>query len=231
MFHVYGLSGRSAWVGQDLLEPVRPVERSRAVDSPMPGEAALQPSAQRTSALHAYAGERGDTPAPSRRVRLAGEVMARPAICLGIEAPLGEIWGELERRAVRQLLVTDAKGALVGLVSRHDLLGPAWPTLLGEHLAGGAAAADLGNARLLAAMQRGLQSWRELNSRTAGQLLRSPIPAAQADTELRRIAAVLVETGLPGVPVVDAQGHPLGWVGRRELLFAVGTDPPLDLWG
>jgi len=58
----------------------------------------------------------------------------------------------------------------------------------------------------------------------------SPIPSASADTDIRRVARVLLDTGLPGLPVVDDAGQVRGFVSRTDILRAVVADPPLDLW-
>jgi CBS domain-containing protein len=42
---------------------------------------------------------------------------------------------------------------------------------------------------------------------------------------------VLLESGLPGLPVVDEQGRVIGFISRSDILRAVVTEPPLDLWG
>ena len=40
-----------------------------------------------------------------------------------------------------------------------------------------------------------------------------------------------MDTGLPGLPVTDAEGVLLGFVSRTDILRAVAADPPLDMWG
>jgi CBS domain-containing protein len=62
-------------------------------------------------------------------------------------------------------------------------------------------------------------------------VMSSPVPSVSADTDLRRVARVLLDTGLPGLAVVDEQGQVTGFVARSDILRAVVTDPPLDLWG
>jgi CBS domain-containing protein len=59
----------------------------------------------------------------------------------------------------------------------------------------------------------------------------SPVPSTAPGTDLRRVAALLLDTGLPGLPVADDSGAVLGFVSRSDLLRALATDPPLDLWG
>jgi hypothetical protein len=50
------------------------------------------------------------------------------------------------------------------------------------------------------------------------------------NADLRRAAALLPHTGLLSVPVADDRGEVLGFVWRSDLLRALATDPPLDLW-
>lgn len=56
------------------------------------------------------------------RGRTAGDVMHSPALCVGLGASLTEAARLMHRRAVKRLPVLDARGKLVGIVSRHDLL-------------------------------------------------------------------------------------------------------------
>jgi CBS domain-containing protein len=44
------------------------------------------------------------------------------------------------------------------------------------------------------------------------------------------VAGVLLDTGLPGLPVTDEAGVLIGFISRTDILRAVAADPPLDLW-
>ena len=57
----------------------------------------------------------------------------------------------------------------------------------------------------------------------------SPVPSTAPGTDLRRVAALLLHTGPPGVPVAADDGEVLGFVSRTDLLRALTTDSPLDL--
>ena len=70
----------------------------------------------------------------------------------------------------------------------------------------------------------------ELARRPVSEVMVSPVPTVAADTELRRVAAVLLDTGLPGLPVTDEAGVLAGFIARTDILRAVAADPPLDLW-
>ena len=48
---------------------------------------------------------------------------------------------------------------------------------------------------------------------------------------MSRLAQVLHDGGLPGLPVVDDAGAVTGFVSRGDIVRAAAQDPPLDLWG
>ena len=66
--------------------------------------------------------------------------------------------------------------------------------------------------------------------RSVSEAMVSPVPTVAAHTELRRVAPVLLDTGLPGLPVTDDAGVLQGFITRTDILRAVVADPPLDLW-
>ena len=70
----------------------------------------------------------------------------------------------------------------------------------------------------------------ELARRPVSEVMVSPVPTVAADTELRRVAGVLLDTGLPGLPVADEDSRLVGFIARSDILRAVVADPPLDLW-
>jgi CBS-domain-containing membrane protein len=97
---------------------------------------------------------------------------------------------------------------LVGLLSRADLMRP-------ERLPGPESHALV---------------WRALLMQSVAEIMWTPVPSVAADTDIRRVARVLLDTGLPGLPVVDDHGKVTGFVSRSDILRAVVADPPLDLW-
>ena len=113
----------------------------------------------------------------------------------------------LARHGIAQAPVVGAGGVLVGLVGRIELMPAA-------SLEPPSAASE--SARL---------------SQPVTTVMWSPVPSTAPGTDLRRVAALLLHTGLPGVPVAADDGGVLGFVSRTDLLRALTTDPPLDLWG
>jgi CBS domain-containing protein len=233
MVYLYGVNGRASLPVEPVVAPLSPaqrIERSRSVDPAARGDDERTPLPSRQSALAAYAGGAAERERRLERVRHVGEVMTRPAVTLPLDAGLPELWQRLTRHGVRQLAVVDAAGVLVGLLRREDLLEPPWPERLGT---GGAPADSRGwsAAQIRLAAAAAARDWEAQARRRASELLHSPVPAVEVDTELRRAAALMLEHSMSGLPVVDERGVVLGWIGRRELLLAIATDPPLDLWG
>ena len=54
--------------------------------------------------------------------------------------------------------------------------------------------------------------------------------AAIPTTDIRRIARVMLDRDVDGVPIVNESGALLGFVSRSDLLRAVVADPPLSIW-
>ena len=58
----------------------------------------------------------------------------------------------------------------------------------------------------------------------------TPVVAATPLTDIRRIARVMLERNVDGVPIVNDNGALLGFVSRSDILHAVIADPPLSMW-
>ncbi len=215
MFHVHGIQGR-AFSGtleqlrqQHLVTGVARVRRiapvvAEAAPSIAPPSGGGSGNALGAKAVQAY----GQTAAT--RVRqpptCAADVMRSPALTVPAEATLHEAWQMLARHGIAQAPVVGGGGVLVGMVGRAELM----PAVLREP-----PSAAKESARL---------------SQPVTAVMWSPVPSTAPGTDLRRVAALLLHTGLPGVPVADDSGAVLGFVSRTDLLRALATDPLLDLW-
>jgi CBS domain-containing protein len=223
MFFVFGPSGQTFRGGPDQLAqvaPVRRVQRHQALrtrsDDPQAVEPAVEaatappspPKSHRLlDAVSAYVQtELGPAPArhPLTRVR---DVMSADALAVPPETRVNDAWQTLAEHHVSQAPVVNAQGQVVGLLLRADM---APLDLLPEP----------------GAVQQAIA----LARRPVAEVMVSPIPTVSADTELRRVAGVLLETGLPGLPVTDETGRLAGFLSRTDILRAVAFDPPLDLW-
>ena len=227
MFYVYGVRGQSFRGSMEQLrqiarpgaaartDAVKPVKR----DGADPAYAEVQTDAgdpvpfepideSHRVALAAYA--QTQNPILQRNpMRRVDELMSRQVISIADSATVLDGWHLLARRGVGQAPVVNEAGRLVGLLCRRDLLKPdRWPAPDSHPLV-----------------------WRTLMAQNVGEIMVSPVPSVSSDADIRRVANVLLDTGLPGLAVVDEQGVVSGFVSRSDILRAVVTEPPLDLWG
>ena len=221
MFSVYGKAGR---LFRGSLEDMRKVGattslvRSRRLaaisedardQTPVQSNAATATPVAMThrSAMAAYA---QTTKADTNRHPLTrvDDIMTRSVVTLAEAATVGEAWKLLADRGIGQVPVVDHADVLVGLLTRADLTRP-------DRLPGPETHALV---------------WRALLAQSVVDVMWSPVPSVTPDTDIRRVARVLLDTGLPGLPVADDAGHVIGFVSRTDILRAVIADPPLDLW-
>jgi CBS-domain-containing membrane protein len=133
----------------------------------------------------------------------AYQVMSHDVLTLNPTDTVGAAWVKLAERRVHQSPVLGPTKEVVGLVSDRDLLMVA--NLEGNLLTG-------------------------LLNRPISELMTSPVACSAPVTDVRRIARVILATGLSAVPIVDDAGQLLGIVSRGDILRAIVNDPPLSLW-
>lgn len=230
MFFVFGPSGQMYRGGPENLAQISSVRRvqrpqalrTRALDLPgepvpvftAPPHAATAEAAtpavvnlRLQDAVSAYAQtEQGPQHARQPLTRVS-DVMTRGALSVQPDARVNDAWQTLAEHKVAQAPVVDVLGRVIGLLVRADM---APLDLLPEP----------------GAVKQAI----DLARRPVAEVMVSPVPTVSADTELRRVAAVLLDTGLPGLPVTDEAGVLSGFISRTDILRAVAADPPLDLW-
>ncbi|GKS93187.1 CBS domain-containing protein [Acidovorax sp. SUPP2825] len=223
MFYVFGPSGQMYRGGPEQLAqvaPVRRVQRPQAlrtrsadpeadpfppVPAPAPDPGPVNLRAQ--EAVSAYAQTEQGPQVPRQPLSRVQDVMTVGALTVPPDIRVNDAWATLAEHRIAQAPVVDAAGHVVGLLLRADM---APLDLLPEP---GSVKAAIDLAR-----------------RPVSEIMVSPVPTVAADTELRRVAGVLLDTGLPGLPVTDEAGTMTGFISRTDILRAVAADPPLDLW-
>lgn len=224
MFFVFGPSGQMYRGGPEQISrvaSVRRVQRPQALRATGPrGVAEAEPAAPPAPAydsafgsLRAQSGisaytqtDQGPTTA-RQPLTLVRDVMTRGSLTVPLGALVSEAWGLLAEHGVAQAPVLDQLGRVVGLLLRADMV----PLELIPQ-PGGVQAAIARARRLVDAV------------------MVSPVPTASENTGLRQVATVLLDTGLPGLPVTNELGLLEGFISRTDILRAVAADPPLDLW-
>lgn len=222
MFFVFGPSGQMYRGGPDKLAqvaPVRRVQRPQALrtrpmdaDAPPPPEPSTPPPAQPRplhvlEAVSAYVQTERGPAQPRQPLTRVGDVMTPGSLSVAPETRVNDAWQTLAEHRIAQAPVVNAQGQVVGLLLRADM---APLDLLPEP----------------GAVKQAI----DLARRPVSEVMVSPVPTVPAETELRKVAGVLLETGLPGLPVTDERGQLTGFISRTDILRAVAADPPLDLW-
>ena len=220
MFSVYGKAGRIFRGSLEDLRGVTGVARTRAVApiglDPLDFFRAETLQAQTAAApldvAHRVAVDSYAQTAKQEHVRQpltqVAAIMHTPVVTLLDTATVEQAWQTLAQHHIGQAPVVNASGVLVGLLSRAELMAP-------ERLPGPESHALV---------------WRALLMQSVVEVMWSPVPSVAASTDIRRLARVLLDSGLPGLPVVDDAGLVVGFASRTDILRAVVADPPLDLW-
>ena len=172
-----------------------------------PAQPAARDEAHRT-ALAAYA-QTQKVVLERQPLTQVDALMSRTVISIPHTATVLQAWQILASQGVGQAPVVNEAAMLVGLLSRADLLRP----------------------DLLPGPDSNALAWRALLAQSVSDIMTTPVPSVAPETDIRHLARVLLDTGLPGLPVVDEQGLLTGFVSRSDILRAVVTEPPLDLWG
>jgi CBS domain-containing protein len=128
-------------------------------------------------------------------------------VCVQQEAPFREILLAVQqRRAVRTVAVLDAEGIVVGTVSVRQTCEAMFDDLF--------PAAALGE---VADLESALEVMDEMRHMTAGELMSGPAVAQLSDT-VRDAFICLHRAHLTGLPVVDADGRPVGYLDHLDMV-------------
>jgi CBS domain-containing protein len=221
MFSIYGTSGQMFKGPLEEVRRVAPTLRiGRTRRAAAVGEAESLPPAAPTAtlaeaglptpqrqALSEYASIQSPKPQRHPLTRVA-DVMTTQVLTIRDDASIMDAWRLLSDHGMGQAPVVNAQGGLVGLITRGELLRP-------EQLPGP-------DTHVLA--------WRALLMQPVTELMITPVPGVEPQTDLRRVAQLLLDLGLPGLPVVAEDGVVSAFISRSDILRAVVHDPPLDLW-
>lgn len=209
MFSIYGLSGPVFSGTLEEMNRVSALVRARAVraiarDGDELGSVATAGATARLreDVVNAY---RSMLPQELERGPLyhASQIMQTRVVSVNADDSAAHAWRILRDQAIHQTPVLDVDNRLVGIVSERDLL----------------TALNIEDGRIVESLDRLVRD-----------VMTSPVVAAAPVTDIRRIAAVMIDKGVDGVPITDETGRLLGFVSRGDILRAVVTDPPLSLW-
>jgi CBS domain-containing protein len=135
------------------------------------------------------------------RSATAADIMTPAPVCIAPSMPLPDVALLMARRRLKRLPVVDGDGALVGMVSRYDLLRSA---------AGGFESPDAQPGAAVLSAEAPLSS-----------VMRRDVPTVHPETPLPETMQAVVSTRLNLAVVVDDHRHVLGLVSDAALLERV----------
>jgi CBS-domain-containing membrane protein len=222
MFSVHGTSGK---VFRGSLEELQRVSRTlgltptrkldRVVDHFQTQATQIQAEAElhgnrsiAQQARHEYT--QVQSPKLSQRHALitVADVMTNKVIAVPVSATVQAGWQFLLDGGVGQAPVVDSNHKLVGMLTRAELM----------------------RLDRLPTPDQASLVWRALLLQPISAVMITPVAGVMLQTSLRRLARVLLDTGLPGMPVVNETDELLGFVSRTDILKALVHDPPIDVW-
>ena len=133
----------------------------------------------------------------------ANQIMQRLVITVSVNDDVAKAWRTLRDNQIHQAPVLNDMAQLVGIVSERDLL----------------TAINIDAGQIVESLNRRVRD-----------VMTTPVVAAAPVTDIRRIAAVMLDHGVDGVPILSDSGLLVGFISRSDVLRAVVTDPPLSLW-
>ena len=213
MFSLYGISGPLFHGTLETLPRLPPVTRrapviaARRIGDPIeqpPVNESIE-SAFAAPAKQAVEAYQAMLPKNLERGPLyhANQIMQPEVISVSADDDVAHAWRILIDHRIHQAPVLDANRHLVGIVSERNLL-----TTL--NIDGGEV--------------------RDVLRKRVRDVMTSPVVAATPLTDIRRIARVMLEHNVDGVPIVNDNGGLQGFVSRSDILNAIVTDPPLSMW-
>jgi len=213
MFAIYGISGP---IFQGPLENLSrfppvvrrgPVTAARRVGDQVdvgvtPDQASQMASSLGQQAIDQY---RSMLPLELERGPLyhANQIMQPRVITVNADDEVTRAWQILVEHQIHQAPVVNAGFQLIGIVNDRNLL----TTLNVEE----------GKVR-------------DVLAKRVQDVMTTPVVAANPATDIRRIARVMLDRDVGGVPIVNDTGRLVGFVSQSDILRAVVTDPPLSIW-
>lgn len=196
------------WLESLRAEKVYPIQGSHKI--PGPGIDEKPPPPRPPLPLEEKAYEKTEELAHERKPALrAKQIMASPVVALSQETHVEKAWELIRDRRFRHVPVLSEEKKLVGIISDRDILREA---------------ARMGNIIFPPKDEDSHEQ------RTVGQLMKTKVLTAGPNTGIREIARAMFTERIGSMPIVDDEDNLVGIITRSDILRALITKAPLELW-
>jgi len=141
----------------------------------------------------------------------AGDIMTRPAITVTPQTTIAEAARLMVNERVSGLPVTDADGAIVGIVTEGDLL---------HRSETGTAARHSRWLELLVGPGRLARDYVHAHARKVGEIMTTKVVSAEPGTELSEVVKLMEAHRVKRLPIIDG-GRLVGILSRANLVAAL----------
>ena len=133
----------------------------------------------------------------------ARQIMQPDVVTINENASTLYAWQLIGEKRIHQAPVLDNNGKLIGIVSERDLL----------------TSINLDQKNIVQVLERRVKD-----------VMSSPVVTCTPMTDIRRVASLMLDYDLAGIPIMGESDNLLGFVSRSDILRVVMVDPPLSLW-
>jgi acetoin utilization protein AcuB len=216
MFSVYGVTGRvysGTLEGVNRVLAVRNSRSAKAVEEDdselgndvIPTQFAHQSLPNGTSPQQAIQLYRNTLPNSFERGPLfhARQIMQPEVVTINENASTLYAWQLMGEKRIHQAPVLANNGKLIGIVSERDLL----------------TSINLDQKNIVQVLDRRVKD-----------VMSSPVVTGTPLTDIRRVASLMLEYDLAGIPIMGETDNLVGFISRSDILRVVMVDPPLSLW-
>lgn len=131
------------------------------------------------------------------------QLMSHPVATILINASIEDAYRYFMEHNFNQMPVLNQRNQIVGLITLKGLLK--FMTIDGKEV-------------------------HFLENKKVSDVMSTEVITADPVSDVRRVASVMLEYRLDGVPIVNTDDHLIGIVSRSDIIRAVINDPPLSLW-
>lgn len=207
MFGLYNIQGPQFQGPLEQLYQVHPVVRSQAAKFNLHPETNQQPGhpeqrrPRQAAAAYAKSLNLDHEREPLYHV---DQIMHKNPHTADAKAKLADAWRRLQQYKIKQMPVVDDQNRTVGLLTQTGLL-----------------------RRIIVNSDDDLL---QVPQAPVREVMITPVITAEPLTDIRRIAKVMAEYGLPALPITDESQSLVGIVTRGDILRKFANTPPLQLW-